>query len=72
MVALELLCACRALEFRRPLTAGAGSERLYAAMRRRVPTPEGDRPFSGDVRDGWRAAMLAGELSALSEEVLTS
>jgi len=27
VIALELLCACRGLEFRRPLTAGLGSER---------------------------------------------
>lgn len=47
VVALELLCACRALEFRRPLTAGLGSERLYAAVRRIAPAPEGDRPLSG-------------------------
>ena len=46
VVALELMCACRALEFRRPLTAGLGSERLYAAVRQRVPMPEGDRPLS--------------------------
>ena len=48
VVALELLCACRALEFRRPLAAGEGSERLYGAVRRLVPAPEGDRPISGD------------------------
>ena len=46
VVALELLCGVRALEFRRPLTAGHGSERLYAAVRRLVPMPEGDRPLS--------------------------
>jgi histidine ammonia-lyase len=47
VVALELLCACRALEFRRPLGAGSGAERVYAAVRRLVPAPEGDRPLSG-------------------------
>ncbi len=47
VVALELLCACRALEFRRPLSAGLGSERLYGAIRRLAPAPEGDRPLSG-------------------------
>jgi histidine ammonia-lyase len=46
VVALELLCACRALEFRRPLRAGAGSEGLYAAVRRLVPEPDGDRPLA--------------------------
>ncbi len=45
VLAMELLCACRALEFRRPLAAGAGSERLYGAIRRLVPAPEGDRPL---------------------------
>ena len=71
VVALELLCACRALEFRRPLAAGAGSERLFAWVRRRVPTPEGDRPFAGDC-ERLAAAILSGELSRLSEEVLAS
>ena len=46
VVALELLCACRALEFRRPLRAGQGSERLYGTVRRLVPAPDGDRPLS--------------------------
>src|SRR5204862_2082852 len=46
VVALGLLCSCRALEFRRPLTAGSGSERLYGAVRRLVPAPDGDRPIS--------------------------
>src|SRR6185436_6345681 len=47
VVALELLCGCRALEFRRPMSAGVGTERLYAAIRRIVPPPDGDRPLSG-------------------------
>ena len=46
VVALELMCAARALEFRRPLRAGLGSERLYGMIRRVVPEPEGDRPLS--------------------------
>jgi histidine ammonia-lyase len=47
VVALELMCASRALDFRRPLRAGQGCERLYGAVRRLVPEPEGDRPLSG-------------------------
>jgi histidine ammonia-lyase len=46
VVAMELLCGCRALEFRRPLTAGVGSERLYGTIRRIAPSPEGDRPLT--------------------------
>jgi histidine ammonia-lyase len=47
VVALELLCACRALELRRPLTAGPASERVYEDVRRIAPAVEGDAPLSG-------------------------
>ena len=71
VVALELLCACRALEFRRPLTAGLGSEQLYSAVRRRVQAPEGDRPLSEacETLSRW---VLSPEPSRLFEEVLSS
>jgi histidine ammonia-lyase len=71
VVALELLCACRGLEFRRPLTAGPGSERLYGAVRRVAPAPEGDRPLSGPVEAvaDW---VLSGEPERIAEEVLES
>jgi histidine ammonia-lyase len=71
VVALELLCACRALEFRRPLKAGLGSERLYGAIRRLVPAPEGDRPLSEpcEVVARW---VLSHEPARLAEEVLSS
>ncbi|MBI5711563.1 MAG: histidine ammonia-lyase [Candidatus Eisenbacteria bacterium] len=69
VVALELLCVCRALEFRRPLAAGAGSERVYAAIRRQVPAPEGDRPLSGPCETvaQW---VLSRAPERLAEEVL--
>ena len=70
VVALELLCACRALEFRRPLAAGSGSERLYAAIRRLVPAPDGDRPLSGpcEIVARW---VLSDAPARLAEEVLS-
>ena len=70
VVALELLCACRALEFRRPLTAGAGAERLYAAVRRLAAAPEGDRPLAGPCETiaQW---VLSGAPARLAEEVLS-
>ncbi|HZJ69682.1 MAG TPA: aromatic amino acid lyase, partial [Planctomycetota bacterium] len=70
VVALELLCACRALEFRRPLSAGLGSERVYAAVRRRVPAPEGDRPLSEPCETIARW-VLSGEAAELANEVMT-
>ncbi|HTO90942.1 MAG TPA: histidine ammonia-lyase [Candidatus Sulfotelmatobacter sp.] len=69
VVALELLCACRALEFRRPLLAGSGSERLYGAIRRIVPAPEGDRPLSESCEAVARW-VLSPAPGRLAEEVL--
>jgi histidine ammonia-lyase len=71
VIAMELLCASRALEFRRPLTAGLGSERLYAAVRRLVPAPEGDRPLSEPCEriSRW---VLSPAPQHLAEEVLKS
>jgi len=71
VVALELLCACRALEFRRPLTAGAGSERLYGAVRRLAPAPDGDRPIAESCETVARW-VLSREPERLAEEVLAS
>jgi len=71
VVALELMCACRALEFRRPLTAGIGSERLYAAVRRLVPAPEGDRPLS-EACETLARWVTSAEPSRLREEVLAA
>jgi len=71
VVAMEMLCAARALELRRPLTAGVGSERLYGAIRRLVPAPEGDRPIGGPCETLARWVLSAGP-ARLSEEVLAS
>jgi histidine ammonia-lyase len=71
VVALELLCACRALEFRRPLTAGQGSERLVGAVRRLAPAPEGDRPLSGPAETVARW-VVSREAARLAEEVLSA
>ena len=71
VVAMELLCGCRALEFRRPLKAGEGTEMLYGAVRRVVPAPEGDRPLQGPCEELARWVLSAGP-QKLSEEVLSS
>jgi histidine ammonia-lyase len=69
VVALELLCATRALEFRRPFTAGEGCERLYGAVRRIVPAPEGDRPI-GEPGERLARWLLTRAPERLAEEVL--
>jgi len=69
VVALELMCACRALEFRRPLTAGLGSERLYGAVRELVAAPEDDRPL-GEPCERLARWVTSPAPELLSEEVL--
>jgi histidine ammonia-lyase len=71
VAALELLCACRALELRRPLTAGPASERVYRIVRRLAPAPTGDAPLTeaAEAVADWalsdEPAQLAKELPAL-------
>jgi histidine ammonia-lyase len=71
VVALELLCGCRALELRRPLKAGEGTEMIYGAVRRVVPAPEGDRPLQGPCEELARWVLSAGP-QKLAEEVLST
>ncbi len=71
VLGMELLCGCRALELRRPLTAGHGCEMLYGAIRRIVPAPEGDRPLSGPCETVAKWALSTAPLR-LVEEVLGS
>ncbi len=71
VLALELMCASRALEFRRPLHAGLGCERLYGTVRRLVPAPEGDRPLSGPCEALARWVLSPAPVK-LAEEVLST
>ena len=54
---------------RRPLTAGEGSERLYGAVRRLSPAPDGDRPL-GDACEGLARWVLSSAVGRLADEVL--
>jgi histidine ammonia-lyase len=49
LVAIELLAGAEGLEHRRPLKAGAGVERAFAALRKIAPALTQDRPLSGDI-----------------------
>jgi histidine ammonia-lyase len=49
VVAIELLAAAHALEYRRPLRAGAGVERAHARLRERVPPLDDDRSHAADI-----------------------
>jgi histidine ammonia-lyase len=49
ILAIELLTAAQALEFRRPLRTSPAQEEMTAAYRREVPFLEADRMLSGDI-----------------------
>jgi len=49
LLAIELLAAAEGLEHRRPLKAGVGVERAFAALRKMAPPLTQDRALSGDI-----------------------
>jgi histidine ammonia-lyase len=49
LLAIELLAAAEGLEHRRPLKAGVGVERAFAALRRIAPPLRQDRALSSDI-----------------------
>lgn len=49
LLAIELLAATEGLEYRRPLKAGRGVERAYAAVRKIASPLTEDRALSGDI-----------------------
>jgi histidine ammonia-lyase len=50
ILAIELLNAAQALEFRRPLKSSPSVEYLHAQLRLHVAKTEDDRYFSSDLR----------------------
>jgi histidine ammonia-lyase len=59
VVAIELMCATQALEFRRPLRASPEIERAHDVVRSVVPRLEEDRVLGGDI-EALAAAVRAG------------
>ncbi|KAA6464679.1 histidine ammonia-lyase [Acidobacteria bacterium AB60] len=60
IVAIELMCAAQAVEFRRPLKSSPQLEKVLAAVRRVVPRLEQDRVLAGDI-EALAAAVRNGE-----------
>jgi histidine ammonia-lyase len=49
VLAIELLAAAEAVEYRRPLRGGRGVEKVHDLVRSAVPRLSQDRPLSGDI-----------------------
>jgi histidine ammonia-lyase len=61
VVAVELLCACQAIDLLAPLVSSAPLMRVHETIRARVPTLERDRPPSYDIAQ-ITAMIEAGDL----------
>lgn len=66
VLAVELLCAAQAIDFRAPLKPGRGPRSAHEAIRRIVPHADVDREFAADI-EACRALLERGDL--LSETV---
>jgi histidine ammonia-lyase len=49
VIAVEVLCACQGIEYRRPVLPGTGTAAVLAAVRSRVPSLEADRMPGPDI-----------------------
>ncbi|MDQ6656284.1 MAG: aromatic amino acid lyase, partial [Verrucomicrobiota bacterium] len=68
LLAIELLAAAVALDFRRPLKSGAGVERAYKKLRTLVPPFEDDRAMYLEIEqvaDAIRAGEFDSEMGQL-------
>jgi len=67
VVAVEIVCACQAVELRAPLHPGPATAALLASLRQRVAHLDADRPLAPDLEaadewlgsGAWRAAVEA-------------
>jgi histidine ammonia-lyase len=58
VIAVEMLCACQAVDLLAPLMTSAALHRVHAVVRAHVPRLDGDRPPSPDIE---RIARLIAE-----------
>lgn len=68
IVAIELMCAAQAVEFRRPLKSSAALEGVLAEVRSVVPRLEQDRVLAGDI-EALAAAVRNGVFDAWCDPV---
>jgi histidine ammonia-lyase len=69
VVAIELVLAAQALEFRRPLAPGRGTAAARDAVRRRIPALDGDRYLKADL-DAARGLVEDGSVLAAVEAAI--
>lgn len=65
-LAIEMLTAAQALDFRLPLRAGVGPRSAHALIRRNVPHADRDREFGRDIRSALRLLRRDEELRRIA------
>lgn len=66
VLAIELMCAAQALDYRAPLLPGVGPRAAHAVVRRHIAHAEQDRQFGEDIRTALRLLRDDEELRALA------
>ncbi|HEY7820892.1 MAG TPA: histidine ammonia-lyase, partial [Vicinamibacteria bacterium] len=69
ILAIELLAAAQALEFRRPLTSSPALEAVHARLRERVPAYERDRVNYPDLAAARELVLSGAVLEAVKNEI---
>lgn len=64
VLAIELMCAAQALDFRAPLKPGVGPRAAHAIVRAHITHADADRMFGEDMRAALRLVRESGELRA--------
>lgn len=68
ILAIELLTAAQAFEFRKPLKSGVVLDSIYKLLRQQVPFAEKDRVFADDIEKGI-ALITSGVLLGKAQEL---
>lgn len=69
IVAIELLCACQAIDFRGPEKLGKGTKAAFSLLRERVPVLKEDRVLSGDI-EALRTIVHSDRFASVVEEAI--
>lgn len=66
VLAIEMMCAAQAMDYRDPLVPGVGPRRAREIVRRRISHAEADREFGDDIRAALELLRESAELRAIA------
>ena len=69
VIAIEMLCAAQAMDFRKPDSPGTGTGAAFAAIRERIPFMQDDRPLQIDILK-MNEMLDSGEILAAAERAV--